>query len=143
MDNLKYYPWLSTVVALALILGVAYYIGSRTGKAKKATAADDLLKKEINNSDLSYEQSQFVAMADKLETSMFGFSDDENAVYSVFAKLRTKSDLIQLIKIFGNRRMSFSIGGANLNAWINSRLEASEIAKVNDILSRNNIDYQF
>jgi hypothetical protein len=141
--NGKYYPWLTGAAIVALILGAAYYIGTRTGKAKKEGAADDVLKKAINNNELTFEQTQYVALAAKLETAMFGYSDDENAVYAVFTKLRTKSDVLNLIKTFGERRMIFTLGNANLNQWINTRLDTSEIAKVNDILSRNNIDYQF
>jgi hypothetical protein len=139
----KYYPWMGSAIFIAIVLAVAYYIGTRTGKAKQAGASEDVLKKEIQKTELTFEQTQFVSMADKLETSLYGFGDDENAVYSVFSKLRTKSDLLNLIKTFGNRRIIWTIGSANLNTWINNRLSTAEIAHLNDILSRNGIDYQF
>jgi hypothetical protein len=141
--NAKYFPWLTGAAIIALILGAAYYIGTRTGKAKKEGQADDAIKKEIDKKELTFEQTQFASMATKLETAMFGYTDDENAVYAVFTKLRSRSDVLNLIKTFGERRMIFNLGNANLNQWINTRLDTSEIAKVNDILSRNNIDYQF
>lgn len=130
-------------IFIALVLAVAYYIGSRTGKAKVASKEDDALKKEISKSDLSFDNTQYASMADRIESSLYGYTDDENTVYSVFSKLRTKSDLLQLIKTFGNRRLIWTFGGSNLNAWINNRLDTKEIAHVNDILSRNGIDYQF
>ena len=141
--NGKYYPWLSGAIFVALILGAAYYIGTRTGKAKKEGETDDVLKKEINKNELTFEQTQFASMADKLETAMYGYGDDENTIYAVFTKLRSRSDVLNLIKTFGERRMIFNLGTANLNQFISARLDTSEIAKVNDILSRNNIDYQF
>lgn len=139
----KYYPWIGPAVFIAIVLIVAYYIGSRTGKAKSQSQEEDTLKKEIKKPELSFEQTQFAGMADKIETALYGFTNDEEAVYSVLKKLRTKSDVLQLIKTFGNRRMIWTIGGANLNTWFNTRLNTSELAQVNDILSRNSIDYQF
>ena len=143
IPQVKYYPWMGPAIFISLVLAVAYYIGSRTGKAKTASQTDDTLKKEISKSALSFEQTQYVSMADRLESALYGFTDDENTVFAVFSQLRTKSDLLQLIKTFGNRRRIWTIGGSNLNAWINNRLDTSEIAHLNDILSRNSIDYQF
>lgn len=143
MNPDKYLPWLKVLGVIVIALVIAYYVGTRTGKAKKESAADDLLKKSIDTAALSYEQTQYTALADKLETAMYGYTDDEKSVYSVIAKMRNKSDLLQLIKSFGTRRMIWTWGDSNLNTWINSRLDTSEVAQVNDILSRNSIDYQF
>ena len=137
------YEWLKPVVFIAAILGLAYYLGSRTGKAKKQNQTDDTLKKEISSGALTYEQTQYVSFADRLETAMYGYTDDEEAVFDVFSKLRNRSDLLQLIRAFGERRIIWTIGKSNLNAWISNRLETKEIARINDILKRNNIDYQF
>ena len=139
----KYYPWFGTAIFIAIVLAVAYYIGTRTGKAKQENKEENILNKEIQKGELSFDQTTYVSLSDKLETAMFGYTDDENAVYSVFTKLRTKSDVLQLIKTFGNRRIIWTVGGSNLNQWLNNRLDVSEIAKVNDILSRNSIDYEF
>lgn len=143
MTPVKLYPWLGPSIFVAIVLAVAYYIGTRTGKAKKDNKEEAILDKEIVKNQLSFDQTTYVGLADKLESAMYGYTDDEQAVYSVFTKLANKSDLLQLIKTFGERRMTFYIGGSNLNQWINNRLDVGEIAKINDILSRNNIDYQF
>jgi hypothetical protein len=139
----KYYPLLSTALIGALILAAAYYIGTRTGKAKKEGEEENALKKEIQKDELTFEQTQYSSMADKLEVAMYGFTTDEDSVYSVFAKLRSKSDVLNLIKTFGTRRIIWTFGNSNLNTWINTRLATAEIAHLNDILSRNGIDYQF
>lgn len=139
----KYYPWFGAAIFIAIVLAVAYYIGTRTGKAKSESKEEDVLNKAIQKGELSFDQTTFVSLADKLENSMYGYGDDEETIYSVFTKLRTKSDVLQLIKTFGNRRIIFTIGSSNLNQWLNNRLDVSELAKVNDILSRNSIDYQF
>jgi hypothetical protein len=139
----KYYSWFSVSIITAIILVVAYYLGNRTGKGKAAAADSEALQKELDNSQLTYEPSQYTSWADKLFVAMNGFTDDEEAIYSVIAKLRTKSDLLQLIKSFGSKRIQFTLGDSNLNQFFANRLESSEIAKINDILSRNSISYEF
>lgn len=141
--NPKYLPWLKALGVIVLALVIAYYVGTRTGKAKKESEADDIIKREIDKSAVSFEQTQYSAFADKLESAMTGFGDDEKSVYAIFGKLNNKSDVLSLIKAFGQRRQSFTVGGANLITWINNRLDSSEIAEINDILSRKGIDYQF
>jgi len=59
----------------------------------------------------------------------------------MFGKLRTNSDVLQLIKSFGER--GDFIYKEGLTKWLASELNETEIAKVNDILKRNNITYQF
>jgi hypothetical protein len=138
MKNIKPLDW--GIFAL-LTLVVAYYFGSRTGKGK-GTAANPF-ESEYSNTQLTYELSQYSAFADRLQAAMQGLADDEESIYSVLSKLRTKTDLFQLMKSFGNRRIPFTIGSADLSAWLNYRLSKKELNKANEILSRNNIDYQF
>jgi hypothetical protein len=40
------------------------------------------LKKEIQKDELTFEQTQYSSMADKLEVAMYGFTTDEDSVYS-------------------------------------------------------------
>ena len=143
MNPDKYLPWIKALGVIVIALVIAYYVGSRTGKAKKEGAAEDLLKREIDKNSLTYEQTQYVSFADKLEQELNSTFIDENSIYSVFSKMRNKSDLIQLIKSFGMRRMKWYWGDSSLNMWINTKLETPEIATINDTLSRNSIDYQF
>lgn len=139
----KYYSWVTVAIIVTVILLISYYLGSRTGKGKAVSSASEALDSEMNKSQLTYELSQYSAMADNLDTAMFTVNDDEVAIYAVFSKLRNKSDLLQLIKAFGERRMQFNVGGTNLNKWITTKLTAAEIAEVNDILARNSIQYEF
>lgn len=143
MDFLKNNKLLNWGIFALVVLVLFYFFGTRSGKAKKAAATDGSYKAETAGKNLSYDLSQFATFADKLESAMFGFTDREETIYSVFTKLRTKSDLFQLITTFGTRRIIFSFGSADLPTWINTRLDQSEIHKINEILNRNNIDFQF
>lgn len=137
----KKYPAIGLGAFALIAFVVAYFFGNKTGKA--ATPTDTELKEAQKSTPLTYELSQYATLADRLETAMYGATDDEDAVYSVFSKLRNRADLLQLISSFGKRRIFLTIGDSNLSTWIYHRLNKSEVEKVNEILSRNAIDYQF
>jgi len=124
-----------------IVLLVAYYFGTRTGKSKAVAAAGDQLAKDISKTDLTYDLSQYTIFADRAYDAMYDFGTDEEALYVMFGKLRTNSDVLQLIKAFGVR--GDFIYKEGLTKWLSSELNNIEIEKVNDILKRNNITYQF
>ena len=127
-----------------VVLLVAYYFGSRTGKTKAAAANGDTLAKDISKSDLTYDLSQYVIFADRCWDAVYDIGTDEEALYDVFTKMRSNSDFLQLIKAFGSRgNIVFQGGEKTLAEWMSSDLNNVEIEKVNDILKRNNITYQF
>lgn len=127
-----------------IVLLVSYYFGTRTGKSKAGAAAGDTLAKDISKSDLTYDLSQYVMMADRCYDAVYDIGTDEEALYSVFSKIRSNSDLLQLIKAFGNRgNIVFQGGEKTLAEWMASDLNNVEIEKVNDILARNGVTYKF
>lgn len=121
----------------------AYYFGSRTGKANATAAATDTLTSEIKSEPLTFELAQYETFAQKIYYAVFDFGTDEEAVYNVFSQLRTKSDVLQLIKTFGTRNILPGINDFTLPEWLYNDLTPSEIQHVNDILARNNINYIF
>lgn len=142
---IKKYPQLGAVILGVIVFVVFYYFGSRNGKAAAAGndegAAEQKAAEQAN--PLTYELSQYTAMADRLESAMFQINTDEPAVYDVFSKLRNKADMLKLNQVFGNRRQLWTWGGSNLARWISDQLDPDEIEHVNEILARNNIDYQY
>lgn len=136
LKNKLFLSW--SIFALVTII-VLYYLGSRAGKAKN----NNLLDKEIKSNSLTFQLNQFVIFADSLFTAMQGFTDDEETIFATFRRMRSTSDVLQLIKSFGSRRLPFTIGSATLPEWLNYRLSKTEIQQINDILTRNNIDFNF
>lgn len=130
------------VLAL-VVLAVAYFFGSRTGKANAAATTADQLSKEIDKNYLSYDLSQYETFAERLYIAVSDPGTDEDAVYNVFTAMRNKSDVLQLIKQFGRRDIIAGIENYTLPEWISSDLSTAEIEKVNQILERNGIDYKF
>ena len=86
----------------------------------------DRANAEIKDGDVTLTPSELSNMADRL-----------HAVYAVFRQLRTRSDLMALVKAFGIRK------GESLSQWLTSDLSRKEIEKVNAILVNNRIKYSF
>jgi len=128
--------------ALALIaLIVAYYIGSRTGKAKSTVLNEaGNAANEIDAAGLTYELSIYDQMANKIYEAVSGLFTDEQAVYSEVTRLRSKDDVLQLIKAFGERGIWPFKG--TFTQWLYQSMSGGEIEQINSILARNSIDYK-
>ena len=144
MDLFKKYPALSLGVFGLVTLLVAYYLGNRTGKGKSNSEKDSELEDAMAINPLTYEPSEYNSFADRLHTAMITVNDDESAIYSVFRKMRNKSDVLQLIKSFGKRGSWFwNVGGGSLSSWMSLKLTSKEIESINGILAENSIDFEF
>ncbi len=131
------------IFALVVVL-VAWFFGNRTGKGKSVAGASLQLDKEIKENPLTYELSSYKQWADRVHSSMVNFFDNEKAINSVFTKMRNRSDVLQLVKSFGNRKhLLWNVGNGSMGSWFSVKLSEKDIAEINEILSRNNIDFQF
>lgn len=131
---------LLAAIAALLVLALVYFLGRR----KKGTSAIQRdAEKEKNENELTYQASQYLSYADRLEMAMQPLNDNEDAIYDVFSKMRNKSDVLYLIEAFGKRRQSYTIGKVGLNTFLNYQLNDSEREHINEILQRNDIDYKF
>jgi hypothetical protein len=128
----------------AIVLVIAYYIGSRTGKAKATASVADQLAKDIKKEDLTYDLTQYSTLADRVFMCVYGVTEDEEGLYVVFGRMRNNSDVMQLISSFGKRSGGFEFWiDKTLPEWLASDLNNVEIGKINEILKRNGINYQF
>lgn len=137
----KYYNWVSVTVITAIILVVAYYLGSRTGKGKAGAADIEALKKEISAGALTYEKTQYETFSQRLFIALYDLFSDEEEVLAVFTKMRTKSDVLQLITTFGKRGSWIQLGEKTLPEWL--YFKSFDVSKINDILQRNAIQFEF
>lgn len=129
------------VLAGSILLIIIAVVVIIVVKRKKATKEqDDYIKdveKQIDKSDLSYANSEYTQMANKLYSAMKGIGTNENAIYDVFSQLETESDVRKLISMYGSK------DGMTLQQWLIDDLSNRELQKVNDILAKNNINYSF
>jgi hypothetical protein len=94
----------------------------------------------------SYPNSQYSAWAEKLQYALNYANTDENAVYSVFEKLKNQADLNKLITIFGKRAIEyfpFMFQDETLSEAITSQMDGNEVQKVNGILAKKGINFNF
>jgi len=130
---------------IILVVIIALYFGIR--KVIKTISSDSSLKNmnaEIKPDQLSYPLTMYASLADQLESTSTLLTTDEQAVYTIIKKMNTLSDLLQLMKSFGQRSApNWNFGKVTLAAFIQEGMSASEIANINKILTVNNINYSF
>ena len=92
----------------------------------------------------SYEDYRYKDFADTLDTAiMQSATEDEQAVYNVFGKMKNISDVNKTIEAFGTKREMFTTHYLTLPQAITENFSKGEIKKLNAILSLKNIDYTF
>lgn len=162
--------WAKGVVAVGgvLIVGVfgykIYQDLKNRSSIKQAGQSADEAETELKN--LSFRGikptitiSQASTFASSLVQAMNGCGTDENMINGIFSKLKNDADIYLLIKQFGVRYYTpcpasnpISYGkfllneksfGGDLGTWLSYDLTASEIKKINTILTKNKIKYQF
>ncbi len=110
---------------------------------------DAALTEEASAGALTYPDSQYFAIANKLEQAMFDLQTNEDSVYNAFRMLKNNADFVKLKQAFGERTYTggwipgFLYGKLSLDGWIEEELEPDEIDIVNSILQANGIIYRF
>ena len=158
-------PMLMAAAPYVIIGGLALYLGVKLLKATKKvtdvfgskfTGSED--KEELKN-NIEAEQEQLIADGQKLSytiqsykslsgmllNAMGGLGTDEPVIYAVFSRMKNDLDLTELYKQFGTQMYIVGVRPLylDLGQWINQELDTSEIAKLNMILSENNLTYRF
>ena len=123
------------VIIIAVVVGYRYL--KKYLKARKNRNVLNQLDKDINVNYLSYPLSYFGLWATDIYNAMEGIGTNEQVIYTVFGKLRTKDDVLQLITAFGVKDEQ------TLNQWIADDLSDGERETLNRLLTDKNINYQF
>lgn len=92
----------------------------------------------------SYPEYRYYDWSKILETALMSNStEDEDAVYSVFEKMKNISDVSKLVDAFGTKRKMFTTQYISLPQAIAEYFNPNEKKKLNNILSKKRIDYTF
>ncbi len=100
---------------------------------KEAPSMKDTI---INKKNLTISVSDAALYANTLYGAMLDFGTDEEAIYSIINKIKTKDDILLVIKAFGMKKHLWGTRSAflgqeyNLIGWLRSELSKKEIAKI-------------
>jgi hypothetical protein len=147
-------PWAKGVISIGILAGGAYLIYkivSKFGSEERRESRQNLdikteLDKETKKFPLTYAKSQYSTFADTIDTAGFDLGTDEDAIYSVFYKLKNNSDYLALLSAWGKPTRTvyeFGIGySMTLPQFLRKEMSDSEVSKVNKILASKKITYR-
>ena len=130
---------ITTAVLCLVVWGVLKLTGitDKLKEKKNENKLNETINKDIDMNNVTLTTSEATGLCSKLYTAMKGWGTDEEAIYEVFSKVSSASDVLLLIKTFGIK------DGKTLIEWITSELNSSERSKLNQILTTNNVNYTF
>ncbi len=131
----------------AIIVAAGVYAVSRIlKKSDTAEEKKDERRMEAEGLKPTYAEAAYKGYADAIYAARSAnklFGTDEDAIYSVFKKMRNDLDVAKLITAFGKRRLSFSMNNAGLGGFLTDELDNSELEIINKDLRAKKIKYQF
>lgn len=133
----------AAIVIVIIVLLAVYWNKIR------ARIADSRLERsfeqQITASEVTLTEFQAKSLADRLYSAMEGAGSNEDKIYSVFNEINSYSDLMMVMKAFGERKGFWNWFGSKsgLVEWINDDCSNDEIAKINAILASKNINFSF
>jgi len=153
--------WAKGVVAISVIagVGVTMYFTVKSVKKLADKINQNKDEKDVKNDlkDLNNEpetkqkisDSQAKSFASGLFSAMDGNATDEDAIYSVFTKVKNEADVLAIIKAFGTKSLrleylwAFESYKGDLAGCLREELDDSEMSKLNSILTKKGIKFQF
>ena len=116
-------------------------------KSRKELGAVDKDLKDLPPPSLS--KSQLQGYSNQLFTAMNGVGTDVTTIYKVFANVKSDSDVLNLIKIYGIQELSSGTWNpvsnykGGLSGSLTEELNGDEIKALNMMLAKKGIKYRF
>lgn len=123
------------IVGGVAVIGIGYAVYRHFSDSTKDSPGNDLSKLQINTKNLTYGQSVYGTMAQKIFLALDQqFSYNGTDVFSVLNSMRTYDDLLMLIKTFGIRRYGMITilwmgDDLNLIGWLTNKLNTADKEK--------------
>ncbi len=135
------YKYIIIAIAIVILIVVTYLLATRSEEKKEVKIKNqdliDNANAEIDTTKITQTDMQFNTLASKLYMAMKGWGTDEDAIFNVFKALQSRSDVLQLSKVFGVR------DGKTLEEYLYFDLDQEDIDKINNILASKAINYTF
>jgi len=143
--QLKVMGWVLGTIAMGIIAYLVLkkfgFIGASKDPASKTV--DDI---NVNASNLSFSTTDLDSKTDLLYQAMDRFGTDEDTIMEVFDSLRTKDDLLYIIKSFGVRKYFLTGHGLllgddiNLIGWLKNEVSDYYITEIQTIFTKLGVD---
>lgn len=138
------------IIVAVIIAVVVFLIVKKIRKASSERENRDYLtgvKGNIDPNETSFSGPEYRDMAEKLFDAFNGPGTKNDVWKSVFGRMRTNSDVNQLIAAFGFRKATLlgrEYGEAmSLSEWIEDELSSSQINYLNSMLASKRITITF
>lgn len=133
----------AAIVIVIIVLLAVYWNKIRARIADRRLERS--FEQQITASEVTLTEFQAKSLADRLYSAMEGAGSNEDKIYSVFNEINSYSDLMMVMKAFGERKGFWNWFGSEsgLVEWINDDCSNDEIAKINAILASKNINFSF
>lgn len=159
MEDIDLNKVIRYTLGFILVVAVVIAIRKKLKRTKNEAAADAYLsnlKSTVKTKNLSYTypswyEAQAISLAAALDAS-FGNNGgwmgcDQQGVYAIIELLKTKDDAMQLEESFGTRELNASWlkkkKPMTLRQAVQELMTTKEHKKVNEILTRNGVDYTY
>lgn len=116
------------IICLLLFIMYRQAKGAIEGFGTKVQSKSTLTVLQSQGIKPSYGSDTYARFADRMEIAMKGAGTDEDIIYKVYSYLHNDADMVKLNQAFGIRNES------TLREWLLGDLDASEIAKINELL---------
>lgn len=130
------------VCVLVIVIAIIIYKKSKDWKSlikdkNKEQELIDMANQNMIGSDITLTQEEFDSLCKRLYRAMKGTGTDEEAIWDVYERMNTRSDVLQLNKTYG------TVEGETLKEWLYDDLTSDEIMHLNSILSNKGINYRY
>lgn len=141
----KHSTW-EIILGVATILAALAFLAKVFGKSESEQEIEGQRSREDLYTKIkpSHPDFKFLDWANTLDNALMqGATEDEQAVYNIFNKIKNVSDVAKLIEFFGTKRKMFTTQYITLPQAINEYFSESEKQKLNNILLNKKISYSF
>lgn len=130
------------VCVLVIVIAIIIYKKSKDWKSlikdkNNEQELIDMANQNMIGSDITLTQEEFDSLCKRLYRAMKGIGTDEEAIWDVYERMNTRSDVLQLNKTYG------TVEGETLKEWLYDDLTSDEIMHLNSILSNKGINYRY
>jgi len=135
------------LIVAAIVGYIVYRVIQWARQAAQPTDAGSInsdIAANTNASNLTFEPSDYIIIADNLEQAMTHLGSNDSAVLEAWSQAQNADDIRAIITAFGlrtNYLFSVSKYEAGVIKWMQEELSASSLAQVKAIFNRFNVPF--